>query len=299
MTQTGWGAGEWGTTPWGGNQLGPLALEDAQATSENVIQLEFSRPVYFTGLLDPNDASQPDFYTVTPVAGTTGLDGSSARAVTVVQVDLVSAPGFASGQILALTLDRPMTAFSAQYLITCSTSIKSADKSVSLGANTFTFFGVYREILPPRVDQPIPSPDFANPQSLASALGSSASFPFDPVILGVFPTDDSFDYAIDEGLPSFYKRVWRRLFTKPGAFLHLGKRYGVGVQTYGKKLGKAQVRNQLVAEVESQISQEPEVAKVQAAVQSSTSVPGLYRLILVIKLTNGQTKTYPFPIPTS
>lgn len=298
MTQGGWGAGEWGTTPWGGNTTGPLNLEDAQATSENVVQLEFSRAVYITGLLDTFDASQPEFYTITPVAGTSGMDGADARAVTVVQVDVVAAAGFESGQILALTLDRPMTAYPAQYLITCSSQIKSADLSTAIGTTTFTCFGVFREIEKPSVDQPLPSPDFANPQSLSGALGSTASFPFDPSILGVFPTDDTADYAIDRGVSSLYKRIWRRLFTKPGRFLHLGQNYGIGLQTYGKQIGKAEVRNRLVAETEVQLSQEPEVAKVQSTTQRSTSAPGLWRLMILIKLTNGQTRTYGFPIPT-
>ena len=298
MTQsTGWGAGEWGTAPWGGNTVGALDLVDAQATAENVIQLEFSRAIYITGLLDTFDASRPEFYSVAPVAGTKGYDGTDTRPVTVVSVAVVDAPGFVSGQIIALTLDRPMTPFPGEYTINCSSQIKSADLSVSIGNITEQFFGVYRILQRPAVDQPRPSPDMANPQSLLGALGSTASFPFNPVVLGIFPTDDTSDYAIDQGLASFYKRVFRRVFSKPGAFLHLGQNYGVGVQTYGKTIGRAETRAKLVGALEAQISQEPEVAKVEATTQLSTATPGLFRVILFIKLKNGQTKTYQFPVP--
>lgn len=295
--QGGWGIGAWGSSPWGGNQVGSLDLEDAQATSENVIELEFSRAIYITGLFDQFDASRPEFYTITPVPGTVGYDGSPARAVTVVSVQVVSAPGFIDGQIIALTLDRPMTPFPAQYGITCASTIKTADLSTAITQRSFTCFGVYRIIETPTVDQPTPSRDIANPQSLMSALASTASFPFDPKILGVFPTDDTRDYAVDEGLGSFYKRVFRRIFTKKGRFLHLPVTYGVGAQTYGKRIAKAQARNQLVADLEAQISQEPEVAKIEATTQLSTSAPGLFRIILAIKLKTGQTKTYQFPVP--
>lgn len=300
MTQPagGWGADRWGTSPWGGNLVGPLNLQDAQAVSENVIELEFSRPIYISNLLDTFDASRPDFYTITPTPGTTGYDGSTTRPVTVVSVAVVTGQGFASGQVIALTLDRPMTAFPSEYSVNCSANIKSSDLSTSIGTTAFNnFFGLYRIIERPSVDQPLPSRDIANPQSLLTALGSDVSFPFNPIVLGTFPTDDNGDYGIDEGLPSFYKRLFRRLFSKPGAFLHAGIGYGVGVQSYGKKLGKAQTRNQLVAAIESQVSQEPEVANVQATTQMSTASPGLFRIILVIKLRTGRTRTYQFPVP--
>ena len=103
-----WGSGEFGAGSWGGGE-GTLTLLGAFALRENVIRLAFSQPVYFSSILDPLDASNPEKYSVTAVSGTFGIDGSPARPVNAVRVTL---PTEADGLIPAAVsrvVDAPRT----------------------------------------------------------------------------------------------------------------------------------------------------------------------------------------------
>ena len=292
----GWGTGAWGSEPWG-SPTG-LSLEAAVAVVENEVQLAFSEAVYFSGLLDPADASDPTKYTVTPVGGT-GLDGTAPRPVRVVSVAVVAVPGAPSGQYLALTLDRPMTPYPANYAVTVSPAVLTADMLTAIDPDgaALGFPAVFKQLVVPQQAAPLPARDLANPQTLAGALDPLPD-PFNPANLGTLNVDDSGDYAFDSGLQSLKKRVFRRLMTVPGGFLHLGDAYGIGVTTYSKKLATAATRGRLAAQCEAQIAQEPEVAKVAVRVLPSATGNGLFRLVVLARLkATGQTVKFASDLP--
>lgn len=289
MSGIGWGSGSWGSSSWGSFDADALALAKVVAVRENAVRLIFTRPVYYSGVLDLHDASQPELYAVTPVLGTVGLDGSPARAVTPVEVDLVTLPGLLRGQVLDVVLDRPMTAYPAGYTVDVSDRLLTADMGTQISVTEATMLGVFKEVVQPSIESPTPRRDVANPQSAAGAVVGATT------TLGAFATDGSGDYAFDEGSASFKKRLFRRCMTKKGAFLHLPG-YGLGLPGYGKRLALAGVRSQIVADAEVQVAREPEVAKVVAG--STFNQTGLFKLILRLKTRGGALSRYEVPFQT-
>lgn len=132
---SGWGSGVWGGSSYGGGPLSAIAIESVLAIRENVFRLTFNVPVYYSTILDPADASRTEKYAVSPVEGTTGLDGTEARPVSVARVDLIGDDGEVvfggSGRRLDLILDRPMTPHPALYDVTM-TDVFAADLGSSL-----------------------------------------------------------------------------------------------------------------------------------------------------------------------
>lgn len=286
----GWGGGPWGSTPWGGSSSGTLTVVFALAIAENVIQIGFSEPIYLSNLLDTPDGSDPAKYAASVVGGT-GLDGSPARPVSVVEVTPSANPPPESeeGTFFDLTTDRPMTPYPALYSIACF-QVFSADLSTEISSpSSASFYGVFKEILQPSIETPSPNRDFGNPQSLAGA----AALP-NPgtATLGVFNTDSTGDYAIDSGLVAYKKRVYRRLITKPGGFLHLGTQYGVGIPQQGKKLARASTIGKLSANAQTQIAQEPETEQVKVSGVGASDGTGLATFTILVKTKGGQTQKF-------
>lgn len=296
----GWGAELWGAGGWGGPE-GLVSFElqvapyTAIALAENLVQIQFTVPVYFSSLLDVGDASDPSHFVITPVAGTTGMDGNAVRPVTVASVaqSTTDIPaGVAFGASLDLTLDRPMTPWPAQYSLVVSGVVAASDRApIDPGHSSATFPAIFKRIIPPSIDLPAPTRDIANPSSLFGAQGLPN--PQNPALLGVFQVDDHHDYAIDSGLQSFKKRMYRRFVTKPGSFLHLGQSYGIGIPQEGKKLATASVQQRLSSQVETQLGQEPEVAACKCS--TTNDVPGLVRFNVRVKLKSGKAFAYSVP----
>lgn len=295
MSGVGWGAGAWGAAAWGGALSASLRLLEAVASRENAIQLVFNHPVYFSQVGDVADAADPTHFAIAPVAGTTGFDGSAARAVSIAAVSVVSPvpAGVFPGAILELTLDRPMTAFPSKYDVACD-GLLTADLTQPLdpSAASFRLAGVFKELVVPQVDSGHPMRDIANPQTRQGLETTSPSS-----LLGSFATDGSGDYAFDQGLTGYKKRILRRLITKPAGFVHLGQGYGVGIASAGKRLGTASARATLAAEAEKQIAQEPETAVVRVTSIQDPAVPGraLYRIYARPKV--GSPTTFDVPLP--
>jgi len=295
--------GELGRIALGDFELGgapSLVVLSALAIAENVVQIQFNLPVYYSGLQDPPDSSNSDLYTLTPVAGTVGYDGNPTRPVSVASVAVSLAgqtlPANAiAGTCLDLTLDRPMTPFPSQYVISAE-GLFSADlgEALSGSMNSAQLFGLFKGLIPASVELPTPTRDFSNPQSLAAAQ-SNLPVPSNPSFLGVFSVDDTGDYAFDSGMISFKKRVYRRLITNPGGFLHLGQSYGVGIPAQGKKLARAAVVQALAGAAESQIGQEPETQAVKVLVALDPNNPGLVRFNIAIQTKGGQSQKYSAP----
>lgn len=301
----GWGSEWWGAGGWGGPTSAALQLVDAVAIRENVVQLTFNQPVYFSELLDIPDGSIISKYTVAPVAGSVGIDGNPARPVNVAAVALAQTPedqgdlppGSQFGAVLDVTLDRPMSPFPCAYTITVS-QLFDADLSVALdpGHATLQYAAVFKVFVPPQISTPAFNRDFSNPQSLFGA--TNLPNPQNVANLGVFPISDG-DYAIDSGLQGYKKRCFRRLYTAVAGFLHLGPTYGVGIPQQGKKLARPATIAQLAASAESQIGQEPETKSVHVTGARDTQNPGLTRFTVIAVTKGGASTKFSAAFPSS
>lgn len=297
MTMSGgWGFSPWGAGPWGGGGGGgAIAQVGAAAHRENVFRVEFSVPVYFSGILDFEDASHPTKWRIVPVVGSAGLDGDPVRPLLVTQVRLATEEdGVAIGDVgrfIDVLTDRPMTSFPALYTVE-HRDIFAADKasSSSTGAQVPA---VYREITAPTLDMQTPSRDIANAQTFSAAQASLPD-PFDPIVLGTIQVDDTGDYAFDEGSVNLRKRVLRRVMTVKNAFAHLPG-YGVGLPSYGKKLGTPTVVATIATEAETQIAQEPDVANVRVRTVVDPNVPNLLRVQVLVRPREGKAQRIDVP----
>jgi hypothetical protein len=286
---TGWGSGL-GMTPWGGEEGSELRLLLAAPIRENVVRIEFNHPVRFTGLLDPKDGSGVEHYEVVEVDGT-GLDGKPIHPVNVVGAELASVDG-AGGRIIDVTLDRPLSHFPCRYNVVVNNLFSTDGFPLELCFTTVGIYGVQQTYQQPKLDNVAVSKDFANPQTLASTL-DPLSNPFDPDLLGSIPVDEQGDYAFDEGIPSLKKRIYRRLITRKGAFVDKPD-YGVGVMEVGKRLANRSTLEQLVAEAQKQIGQEPDVQSVKVKYQLDSDV-GMVRFIVLVRTVAGQAAKFEAP----
>jgi len=113
--------------------------------------------------------------------------------------------------------------------------------------------------------------DFANPQSSAGAIA------------GNYQVDATGDYVSDYGEAFLLKIITRRLSTDPGGFFHM-QNYGMGLQAKGPlqttDLGKVK------AQVDLQLSREPEFSAVSSQVSLSSS--GILKIVVraILSATN-------------
>jgi hypothetical protein len=269
-----WGEDPWGITPWGIGGGGPFALLAVQAIAENIVRMRFSQPVSWTGTGAPGDASAAGHYSFTPASGV-GLDGQVVRAITPTQVLRVQG----DPTMVDVYTDRPMSHYPCLYAITVA-NVAAMAGSVLLTA-TVEFAGVQLAMPPPVQDVPTPSRDIAQPDTLSAQLDPLPQAG-DPSILGGIPVDVTGDYANDEGVVAFKKRMWRRLIAKPGGFAHLGRTYGAGLLQSLKTLSLASNRQKTAALAEQQILQEPEALQAKVMYLPDRR-PGLFRIVLLVK----------------
>lgn len=263
-TGSGFGSKAWGAGPWGdgGATASPTSgfrLLDALAVRENSIRLTFSEPVQMSGLLDLFDGTLKDHYAFADDDTTFGLDGSPARRVRAVY----AVPGPLDTQA-DVWIDRPLTPYPSRYEAFVE-GVYSQAGVLLAGIQGAIFPGLYRGIVAATADLAVPSRDFANPQSLSGLLGAL------PGRLGTLPIDETGDLAYDEGLASYKKRVFRRLSTRLGAYMHLPD-YGVTIYQHVKQLARPGIVQQLAAEAEEQIRQEPETKSVSVSIMTDGSI---------------------------
>lgn len=227
--------------------LSAIDLALAVAVRTNCVRVTFDEVPYFSNVLDAHDAANPALFSVVPVSGSP----NTVRTVSIVLVTKVDGDSFS----LDLWLDRPLSGYPAQYQVTCANLI-GATTSDPIGVATATFYGTIAKTTPNTPELAISLGDIAQPQDLAALLDPLPTT--DPLLLGAIPVDSLGDYASDEGITSYRKRVWRRLITREGGFAHLGEDYGVGILSETKKLATPQVRARLAHRAESQIKREPE-----------------------------------------
>ena len=111
--------------------------------------------------------------------------------------------------------------------------------------------------------------------------------------MGTFVVDSTGDYAIESGVSAYKKRVFRRGLVKKGRFLHLPKSYGVGILDAVKQLGSSSRRDQMAADYQSQILQEPETAAASVTAQTDPSSPSMVRFIVLAKMKSGAAVSIP------
>jgi len=298
----GWGEAPWGSGPWGGGPgAGPLQIASVLAVSENLIRVEFTVPIYFTGLLVPSDAALPSNWAVEPQTQTTGQNGEPCRPVTVVAVarpPLADVPALDNPRYVDLTIDRPMTPFPAVYALRIVGAIFTADLSFCLEDAGTYFPGIYRVLQEPSLQPEVGSRDFANAQTGADALANLTNADSSRLNLGTYQVGADGDYAFDEGVSNYRKRIVRRIVTRTGGFSWLPN-YGADVPAYGKRLGQASVLTGIVTDVQKQIMLEPDTSKARV-IPDLTNLPnGLFKLVIIAKMRTGESKSFTIPIPIS
>lgn len=271
---------------------------DAQAVRENVVRLYFSTAVRFTGILDPNDAASAARYDVTPITGTSGLDGLPTRDVDAIAVELVRVPG-AGGAQLDVVVDRPFTPWPSEYRVSASQILAHDGSLLDPAHASFVFAGVFKGLAVMKPDLAVARKDFANPQTLSGLLESGGVKPDgqEQGKLGSFFVDDTGDYAVDQGIASYRKRVFRRLTTRKGSFAHLPN-YGVGIPDQIKSLSKAGLRESIAADAEEQIRREPETAAVSVVLVNDRNRPDVVVLRVRARTTHGDNVTDDIPLST-
>ena len=286
-----WGSGAWGADAWGGGPAGPFvsSFVDVQVIRENCLRIEFPVPIYFSGILDPYDASNASYWSV-DVQPSTGNDGEPAHAVAVAKVllpdtaDGVDAADF--GRFVDLWLDRPMSPFPSRYNVQLLVTLASADFINAIPPAAFEVYGAFRKLQPATVTSPRPVRDLANPQTISTVPDGVAQGTILPD-LGTFVADVTGDYAFDEGRASLKKRILRRLVTARGGFAHLPD-YGVGIPSRVKKLASLLNIQDIAKDTEVQIAQEPEVAKVRVTAFTDVNRPGIVWFRIVVRTHDGR-----------
>jgi hypothetical protein len=280
----------WGSTPWGdGSSITPMTgTADAIALRENVIRVTLPFAAYFTGLLDAEDASYPAKWVVSPVANTTGLEGSTVWPVTVVSVVEVGTDALGQS-IIDLYLDRPMTPWPAQYSLQADW-LWTNNLAYVFTVTTASIPSMHQKVEPANSALEASGRDFANPQTAKSLLG----LPNVDEYLGTYRADDTGDYAYDDGAIGLQKRVLRIGITKKDGFAHLPG-WGVGIYDLGKRLLTASERQTKIADYEKQITQDPGVKK--GKVQMRTTTNGLATIIVLVEPFEGSPSKYELALP--
>ena len=221
------------------------------------------------------------------VAGTTGMDSSLVRPVSVTSIQLSNVVGN-DGRFIDVWLDRPMTPYPAAYTLTTN-GLWSADKLNSITGSTAAqrVVAVFKQLVVPSLDGGTASTDL-EPSSLFN--------PDDPLNLGHVGMDNTGDYLVNDGDSPYKTRILRRMISVPGGFLHLGNGYGVGVGQAGKKLSQSSVLAQMSTSAEKQINKEPETARATCRAVLDPSGKGLVRFVILARTKSGQATKFVVPI---
>lgn len=264
---------------------------DALAIRENLVRLTFNAPVKFTEILDPGDASEIERYAIVPVAGTVGLDGYPVRPVFPAVIERAKFAG-AGGKVIDVVTDRPFSPYPTRYRVSVNGILAAGGGPLDPNFTSRIFDGLFAGIPPVRVDLAFRTRDIANPQNLAAMLDPLPAI--DPLILGTLPVDAQGDYAFDEGIDSYRKRVFRRLLTRKGKFAWIPK-YGVGVPEQVKQLARVGIREAIAADAEAQIREEPETLEARCTFIQSEESPSTWFLRVRARTQSGQTVNLSVP----
>jgi len=283
---TGWGGAPWGGGAWAGGGA-PFALFFATADRENVVRLEFDAPVYWSGLGDLFDASRVDLFSITPVVNTVGLDGQPARAVTPSQVIRPTDvdPAIES-YFLDIVIDRILSPFPTQYVITCSGLATDAAGTALLDPTqaSYAFAGCAMELVSPSFHLAERGGDFANPQTLFAAQAARMVNPTSAP-LGTYGADGSGDYAVERGVEAYKARLIRMILAKRGSFQHLPVDRGAGLPSLSKMLATRGRLDQVHGAIEAEVFRDPDTLTARINVLLQTN--GVYRVTVLAQMRTG------------
>ena len=245
------------------------AIDTAQSVAENRIRLTFNTAPKFENIETCFDASDLSSYTYAPIDGTIDRLGDATRNVTIVAAEKVS------DLIVDLITDRPMSSFfGSKYLLSVSGLI-SATGATPFEDQSFVILSQFKGVPSLIPERTVNNRDIANPQSL-SAIYDPLPIDGQPTddLLGKYQPDSRGDVALDEGIVSYKKRVFRRMTTVKGGFAQLPN-YGVTFLQKIKQLNLPSVRDEMAFEAEDQIMQEPETVSVSVNVRVDRAAPGV------------------------
>lgn len=276
----GWGGAPWGATPWGTGEP-ELALLAAVAVRENCVRVEFSAPPLIDGLLTPHDASDPERFGVMTVSGVS-LTGELVRPVTPVFVELPALAG-AGGRFLDVWVDRPMTGWPAVYRITANGLAAASGGSILSAGSSVLFPGVRAGTSPLTPEFTMASRDLLIAQTARELEGANVSG--DPSkMVGVLVADARGDYASGTPLAGYRTRVIRRAITALGSFSHLPTTYGTPLASSVKKPFKQSIATDIAAQMEAQITLEPETLTVTVTVIAGENGSVFYRIVATARV---------------
>ncbi len=252
MFGTLWGR-EWGASASSSVGAG-LSVVAADAIRENMIEVRFSDPVYWSNLRDPYDAADRARYSVS-VAGGVGVDGEPPHDVGVARVEQLASDA------IGVWLDRALSHYGTRYRISVN-GLRSVDwLELDPGASSILVSGSRAGAR--RGSGASEVVDIGNADLAFGASGSAG-----------YATDSTGDYATESGLAAVRKRCIRRLSTQRGAFSHLPA-YGVDIGGAVKRLGSVDALSALAADAEAQLLQEPEVTSAKVSVDLARIAAGL------------------------
>lgn len=258
---------EWDFIPWDGTaNPAPFRVIGVEPWTEDSLLVCFSAEPYCNDLGTVDDALNPELYRITPL-DSAGLDGRLSRPVMVTAVQAIPT----RLDCVLLIVDRSFSPYPAQYQLDVMGVVDHPGNAPLVV--TVTFKGLRRTVESVTVDAEL-GRDFANPQhgpAMLDPLPTAGNAAF----LGVFPYDDSGDYAIDHGETSFQKRILRRMFFTKGRTACLSKNYGLGILGRVKQLSTAHGRESLAVDARDQIALEPEVIEASAQCLQDAAHPGL------------------------
>lgn len=272
----GYGSEPFGVVPWGASGIVSLQLLSAIAVRENAVRLVFNAGVLFTGILNAGDGANVKRYSITAVAGTVGFDGEPVRPVRPIVVEQVPIAE-SYGSTIDVYTDRPFTAFPSRYIVAVQGIDAVNGALLDPAASSLEFYGLRRVRPRPRIDHVSASRDIANPQTGSALLDPLPHTLIDSNLLGTYQADETGDVAIDEGIDSYRKRVFRRCYTRKGAFAWMPG-YGVGLPGQVKQVGRRGVRDAIAADAESQIAEEPETIEVACRFEQDARAPEMFWL---------------------
>jgi len=166
---------------------------------------------------------------------------------------------------------------------------KTITKSITYSALTaISFPSIHEELATNELTLSL-GKDISNPMSFGATDALSAT------ALGTFTYDDSGDLAFDTGFASLKKRILRRLFTRRGAFAHLPT-YGIGIQQYAGKLRTISNQQRLIADIEQQIGEEPEVVAVKVKLLDIAGHPEMLNIKILVKTKAGDERFVAVPL---
>lgn len=227
---TAWGTGSWGTGAWGGLAAASLALANARATSERTLEVTLTIPPLAAGVLGAGDARNPATWNVYRVRDKRPYIVLAARQL-------------GSSLRWELYTLRKLDDFGTTVRLDAG-ALRDAGGAAIVAPSTWD--------LPGCAAAAAPRPPFAELVDLENTPAG------DGELVGALRVAAGGDYANQSGPALVRKLIIRRFTTRPGAFRHLPA-YGVGFGV--KEVVPEAELPRLQAQLERQVSEEPEVVR--------------------------------------